>query len=188
MTELSPRDALVAVDVQRDFCPGGKLAVPEGDAVIAPLNHWIEKARPSGARVVASHDWHPPDHVSFTPQGGQWPVHCVQNTDGAAFHPDLHLPHNALIVAKGANPEFDQYSAFDHTGLAESLHQRGIERLWVGGLALDVCVKATVIDACRHGFETHLIRSATRPVNVQPDDDQRALEQMQNAGAIIEED
>lgn len=190
MTEQShfqPIDALVVVDVQNDFCPGGALAVEGGDAVVPVLNRAIEAATRQGAIIVASRDWHPPNHVSFEPRGGPWPVHCVQNTKGAAFHPDLRLPPGTPLVDKGADLQRDNYSAFDNTGLAEDLRRQGIERVWVGGLAQDVCVRATVLDALEAGFRVHLIRSATRPVDTQPGDGWRALGEMQAAGATIEE-
>ena len=184
--KLSQHDALLVVDVQNDFCPGGALAVPEGDQVVPVLNDWIRAARESGVPVVASRDWHPAGHCSFAEQGGPWPVHCVQDTEGAAFHPELELPDDALVISKGRSPERDNYSAFDDTGLADMLRERGVERVWVGGLAQDVCVRATVLDACDAGFETHLIADATRPVDVEPGDGERALEAMRAAGARIE--
>lgn len=188
MTELSRKDALLVVDVQRDFCSGGALAVPEGDAVVPVLNRWIKRAEREEALIVASRDWHPPDHISFKQQGGPWPVHCVQNTPGAELHDDLHLPDNALLISKGQDSAYDQYSALDRTGLTQLLKEHEIERVWVGGLAMDVCVKATVCDACDAGFETHLILPATRAVNVNAGDDAHALEVMKQSGAIIEED
>ncbi len=172
-------DLLLIVDVQNDFCPGGSLPIPNGDAVVPVLNRYIEKF---DGRVAASRDWHPANHISFIERGGQWPPHCIQNTQGAAFHRDLHLPKNALIISKGAGPDSDQYSALNHTGLAQQLNDRGIRSLWIGGLALDICVRATVLDALREGFEAHLILDATRAIN----DSDQALAEMRAAGAIIE--
>jgi nicotinamidase/pyrazinamidase len=157
-------DALIVVDVQRDFCPGGSLAIEHGDEVVPVLNAWIEKAAKAGVPVVASRDWHPADHLSFTPQGGEWPVHCVQETEGATFHPDLRFPADAVVVTKGDRSDRDQYSAFDGTGLADALRRRGVERVWIGGLAEDVCVKATALDAAKAGFQANLIAAATKPV------------------------
>ena len=189
MTErLSQGDALLVVDVQNDFCPGGALEVPEGDRVVPVINRWIEAAREARIPVFASRDWHPQGHVSFAERGGPWPPHCVQNTQGAAFHPDLQLPEEATVISKGQDPERDQYSAFDDTGLARQMRSEGIQRVWVGGLAQDVCVRATVLDGVREGFEIHLIEPATRPVDVNPGDGERALEEMQEAGAVIEEE
>ncbi len=183
---LKPTDVLVVVDVQNDFCPGGALPVREGDQVVPVLNRWIEAAEHSGAYVVASRDWHPSGHVSFTDRGGPWPVHCVRDTPGAAFHPDLCVPDRAIIVDKATDPDRDSYSGFADTGLAERLRQTGVKRVWVGGLALDYCVRATVLDALAEGFEVHLILPATRAVDVKAGDGQRAVDQMRQAGAIIE--
>lgn len=184
--ELDQKDALIVVDVQNDFCAGGTLEVPDGDAVVPVLNDWIAHAREAGIPVVASRDWHPENHCSFAAQGGPWPPHCIRETAGAAFHPDLELPGDALIVSKGQAVERDNYSAFDETGLARTLHDRGIERVWVGGLAQDVCVQATVLDAAEADFETHLIADATRAVDANPGDGDRAIEAMRAAGARIE--
>lgn len=181
-------DALLIVDVQNDFCPGGALAVDEGDRVVPVLNEWIARARDAGVPVYASRDWHPLDHCSFSERGGPWPEHCVQGTPGAEFHPDLQLPDDAVIVSKGQSIDRDNYSAFDDTGLTGMLREAGVHRLWVGGLAQDVCVKATVIDACEAGFETHLLLPATRAVNVKPGDGERSVEEMRDAGAHIETD
>ena len=185
--ELRPSDALLIVDVQRDFCPGGALAVPDGDAVVPVLSQWIAAARDAGAAVFASRDWHPPDHVSFQEQGGPWPSHCVAETPGAAFHPDLALPDSATVIDKGTDSGHEAYSAFEGTDLAAQLDAAGIARLWVGGLALDYCVRASVLDARRMaGLPVHLILSATRAVEVQPGDGSRALDDMRAAGAVTE--
>ncbi len=177
-------DALLIVDVQNDFCPGGKLEVPEGDTVVPVLNRWIDDAREANILIIASRDWHPVDHISFEDQGGDWPEHCVQDSRGAEFHPGLALPREAIRVSKGTAFDRDAYSAFDGTGLAGYLRQKGIKRLWVGGLAQDVCVLATVKDACKEGFETRLIQDATRPVF--PDKADQVLREMESAGAVLE--
>lgn len=181
--QLQKGDALLIVDVQSDFCPGGALPVEDGDAVVPVLNAWSDAARQQNTPVFASRDWHPTDHCSFTEQGGPWPAHCVAGTPGAAFHPDLHLPDGTVIINKATETQGDAYSAFDGTDLSERFENAGIRRLWVGGLAQDVCVKATVIDACNLGLETHLIVDAARPVN--PEDGRTALEEMKQAGAIL---
>jgi nicotinamidase/pyrazinamidase len=186
--QLTKNDALLIVDLQQDFCPGGALAVEDGNQIVPVINCWIDAAQKARAVIVASRDWHPPHHVSFIERGGPWPVHCLQDTEGARFHPDLQLPPDAQIISKGIEPNHDRYSAFDQTGLADRLKQQGINRLWVGGLAQDVCVLITVLDGLAAGFEVHLIKDATRPVNVNPGDGQKALAKMQQAGAIIEED
>jgi nicotinamidase/pyrazinamidase len=183
--QLNAQDALIVVDVQNDFCPGGLLPVRDGDAVVPVLNRWIERARQGGAIIVASRDWHPRDHISFKARGGSWPEHCVQDSPGAAFHPALKLPEDALIISKGTALDQDNYSAFDGTGLRERLRQAGVRRVWVGGLAQDVCVRATVLDALAAGFETYLIQNATRPVDVYPGDGERAVEEMLQAGARL---
>ncbi|MFP4615359.1 MAG: nicotinamidase [Thiohalorhabdus sp.] len=184
--QLGNGDGLLIVDVQNDFCPGGSLAVPEGDEVVPVLNGWIALARKAGVPIYASRDWHPANHISFHDRGGPWPPHCIQETQGAAFHPDLQLPEDAAIISKGMDPDRDQYSAFDDTELGERMRDAGVTRLWVGGLAQDVCVRASVIDGAREAFEVHLLLPATRPVDATPGDGDRAVEDMQEAGAVIE--
>jgi nicotinamidase/pyrazinamidase len=185
---LQRGDALIIVDVQIDFCPGGALGVPDGNRVVPVLNGWIDEARRVGATVVVSRDWHPADHCSFEAQGGPWPVHCVQNTPGADFHPDLRVPPEAIHLDKATDPARENFSDFAGTGLGDQLRQRGVTRLWVGGLALDYCVRATVLDGLAEGFEVHVLLPATRAVDVNPGDGDRARHQMRSAGAIIEED
>ncbi|MCY3748790.1 MAG: bifunctional nicotinamidase/pyrazinamidase [Chloroflexi bacterium] len=186
-TELTPSDALLLVDVQNDFCPGGALAVTEGDAVVPVLNDWVAAAERGGARVFASRDWHPIDHLSFAAQGGIWPPHCVQDTPGAAFHPDLELPDDAAVVSKAEQPNHEAYSAFDSGELGEKLRAAGIRRLWVGGLATDYCVKASVLDAIEvPGLEVRVLTDAIRAVDVAPGDGDAALNEMRKAGAILE--
>ncbi len=182
---LEQGDALLIVDVQNDFCPGGALPVPEGDQVIAVLNDWINAAVDRSVPVIASRDWHPVDHCSFEHRGGPWPVHCVQDTHGAAFHDRLQLPPHTIRVSKGTRFDQDAYSAFENTGLAGELRRRNIKRLWVGGLAQDVCVRDTVVAGAGEGFDMRVIRAATRPVD--PANGRQALQDMQEAGARIEE-
>ena len=182
---LGPQDALILVDVQNDFCPGGKLAVPEGDGVVPVLNAWIGAAREAGAVIVASRDWHPADHSSFREQGGPWPSHCVQGTPGAEFHAGLELPEGVLVVSKGDKKELDQYSDFEQTLLANALRDMGVTRLFIGGLAQDICVRATVLDAVRHGFTTHVIGNGSKPLNGVSG--KQALEDMRLAGAVVEQ-
>lgn len=183
--EFERGDALLVVDVQVDFCPGGALPVPKGDAIIPYLNQCIKAAGEAGVAVIASRDWHPRRHPSFEAEGGEWPPHCVQDTEGAKFHPQLALPAGAIKVSKGVRFDQDQYSVFDETGLAALLGKDGVERLWVGGLAQDVCVHASVLAACEEGFEVHLLAAATRPIDAQQGEE--ALEEMRAAGAVIEE-
>ena len=186
--KLTSGDALLVVDVQNDFCPGGALAVADGDAVVPVLNDWIAAARESGARVFASRDWHPVDHLSFAERGGLWPAHCVQDTPGAAFHVDLELPEDAVVVSKADEADHEAYSAFDSGELGDQLRAAGIRRLWVGGLATDYCVKASVLDATQiAGLEVHVIIDAIRAVDVTPGDGEAALDAMRDAGAILED-
>lgn len=173
-------DALIVVDVQKDFCPGGALPIAEGDRIVPILNHWIAAAVAKQVPIYASRDWHPVGHISFKGRGGLWPPHCLQDSEGAAFHPDLNLPSSTVIVTKGVRFDQDQNSAFDQTGLAQQLRQDGIRRLFVGGLAEDVCVLATALDARREGFEVVLISDATRPVGEV--EGEKARQKMQAAG------
>ena len=181
-------DALLIVDVQNDFCPGGALGVAEGDQVIPVLNRWIQEAEQDNIPIFLTRDWHPARHVSFYERGGPWPPHCVQDTEGAAFHSDLRLPATYQIVSKGYEVDADSYSAFGGTDLLAKLRQAGVRRLWIGGLAQDYCVRETSLDATREGFEVHVIVQGTRPVNVNPEDGRRALDDIQGAGAILEHD
>jgi len=178
--------ALVVVDVQNDFCPGGALTVAHGDEVVAPLNSLIEEFLQRGEPVFKSRDWHPEKTKHFTAYGGTWPVHCVQNTRGAEFHPELMDDIHIRVISKGLGDE-DCYSAFDATDLALALRRLGVEEVWVGGLATDYCVKNTVLDALKEGFQVKALKNAMRPVEVKPGDGQRAIEEMQAAGAEIQE-
>ena len=181
---LQPGDALIVVDVQIDFCPGGALPIDDGDAVVPVLNRWIAAAVDAHVPIYASRDWHPAGHLSFKDSGGPWPVHCLEDSDGARFHPDLRLPASAIVVTKGVRFDKDQYSAFDDTGLATDLRKRQVKRIWVGGLAQDVCVRATVLDARRQGFDAVVIGDGTRPVTRAGGDS--ASDEMRLAGALVE--
>lgn len=174
--------ALLLVDVQNDFCPGGALAVADGDQVIAPLNKLIEEFLRRDEPVFRSRDWHPPQTKHFTQFGGTWPVHCVQNTKGAEFHPDLIGDARIRTISKGMGDE-DSYSAFDGTDLALQLRQLGVQEVWVGGLATDYCVKNTVLDALKEGFQVKALADGMRAVDVNPGDGERAIEEMRAAGA-----
>lgn len=179
---LSDRDALIVVDVQNDFLPGGALAVTDGDRVIGPLNRAVTLFGTSGLPVFFSRDWHPPAHCSFTAQGGAWPPHCVADSYGAQFAAALDLPADARVVSKGTRQDRDAYSALDGTDLPERLRAGGIRRLFVGGLATDYCVKATVLDALAAGFEVVVLADAIRAVDVEPEDGERAIAAMRQAG------
>ena len=183
MPDKSKR-ALIVVDVQNDFCPGGALGVARGDEVIAPLNSLIGRFLARGDLVVKSRDWHPPETKHFAKHGGAWPVHCVRDTLGAAFHPALSDDPRIIIISKGTGDE-DNYSAFDGTALAELLRQHAVEEVWVGGLATDYCVKNTVLDAAREGFRVKAIEDAMRAVDLEPHHGTQAIDEMRRAGAEV---
>ncbi|HHH36285.1 MAG TPA: bifunctional nicotinamidase/pyrazinamidase [Gammaproteobacteria bacterium] len=176
-------DALLIVDVQNDFLPGGALGVAGGDEIVPVLNEYIARFTRRGLPVIATRDWHPPDHCSFKDQGGPWPAHCVQDTAGADFAPGLLLPADVVIVSKGTSRDRDAYSGFQETGLHKILQQRQVQRLFVGGLATDYCVKATVLDARELGYDVYLLADAVRAVNVEAGDGERAMARMSSAGA-----
>lgn len=178
-----PGDALIAVDVQQDFLPGGSLAVDHGDEIVPVLNEYIAAFGRHRLPVYATRDWHPRDHCSFRAAGGVWPPHCVAGTAGADFAPGLALPQDVKVVSKATTPAKDAYSGFEDTGLAEELRSRGIRRLFIGGLATDYCVLSTVSDALSAGFEVFVLEDAVRAVNLKPDDGARALQSMRERGA-----
>jgi len=179
-----PGDALLIVDVQNDFLPGGSLAVPEGDRVVPVLNRYIRDFTAAGLPVYATRDWHPEGHCSFAAQGGPWPPHCRAGTRGAAFAPGLKLPEGAVVISKADTVEKDAYSGFQGTDLAERLQAAGVRRLFVGGLATDYCVLNTVRDALAAGFGVVLLEDAIRAVDVKPGDGARAEAEMVRAGAV----
>jgi nicotinamidase/pyrazinamidase len=181
-------DALIIVDAQNDFCPGGSLAVPFGDQVIAVLNDYLVRAEQAGIPIFASQDWHPAETTHFAKDGGRWSVHCVQGTDGAAFHKDLRLPASVLVVQKGLSGQDDGYSAFeghlaDGRDLKRALDDHQVRRVFIGGLATDYCVLQTVRDARRAGLETVWLRDASLPVEVKAGDGEQAEKDMLEAGA-----
>jgi nicotinamidase/pyrazinamidase len=183
-------DGLLMVDPQNDFCPGGSLAVAEGDAVMPVLSTWAEAAERAGIPIFVSRDWHPQRTIHFQEYGGVWPPHCVMNTPGAEFHADLRLPASARIVSKGMGETEDAYSAFqarDETGkpLKTLLDDSGIRHVFVGGLATDYCVKSTALDALQQGFKVTLIPDAIRAVNLNATDGQLAMADMQAAGVDL---
>lgn len=178
---IDERDALLVVDPQNDFCPGGSLPVPEGDAIFDVVNRVIPRFR----HILATLDWHPPDHRYFQAFGGPWPYHCLQGSKGAEFHPKLNAAAIQEAVKTGTDPEMDGYSGFAGTDLAGRLRRRGVSRVFVCGLATDYCVKATAIEAIENGFESYVLTDGIRPVEVQPGDGERALEEMRAAGAHL---
>ncbi|MDE3074753.1 MAG: isochorismatase family protein [Chloroflexota bacterium] len=181
MFEVSTNDALVIVDPQNDFCPGGALPVPHGDLIFGNIN----RLQPHFRHVLATQDWHPPNHSSFLPQGGPWPPHCIRDTDGAGLHRSLDRAGIREVVQKGVDVATDGYSGFAGTDLAERLRRRGVSRIVACGLATDYCVRATVLEAIQHGFAAAVVIDAIAAVDVHPGDGQRALDEMRAAGAQL---
>lgn len=174
-------EALIIVDVQNDFCPGGTLAVPGGDAVVPVINGLIDRF----PLVVVTQDWHPSNHCSFVEQGGIWPPHCVAGTYGAELHPDLRADSIDVRVRKATTPEADAYSGFQGTDLAKQLRSQGVDGVTVVGLATDYCVKATALDAKAAGFQVTVLAEACRAVDVNPGDGERALDEMGVGGVTV---
>jgi nicotinamidase/pyrazinamidase len=174
-------NALLIIDFQNDFCPGGALAVEEGDRIAEP----IKRLAPNFDHAFATRDWHPPDHSSFETQGGPWPVHCVQDTPGAELHPSMRELEIDAIADVGREREDQGYSGFEKSELAEWMRERGVEGVAVCGLATDYCVRASAIDACKEGFDVTVVTDAIRAVDVNPGDGEHALEEMQAAGAKL---
>jgi nicotinamidase/pyrazinamidase len=190
MKRMNERSALLVVDVQIDFCPGGSLAVPGGDAAVPVINRYIELFRSLGHPVIASRDWHPPVTKHFREFGGIWPPHCIQGSRGASFHPRLALPDGALVVSKGMDPEQDDYSALDArletgTTLKDHLAAGGVKNLYVCGLATDYCVRETSLDALATGFTVTVLQDACKGVNLKKGDSARALEEIAGEGGKL---
>ena len=185
---MDKKAALVVIDMQNDFCPGGALAVAEGDRVVAPLNRYIARFADAGLPIFATRDWHPEKTSHFKAYGGLWPSHCIQGSKGAKFRADLALPEAAVIVSKGMAPNEESYSGFNGVdssgvGLAELLRRSNVTRICVGGLATDYCVKQTVSDGLKRGFAVTLLEDAVRGVELAAGDSQRAVQEMLQAGA-----
>lgn len=183
MKKPGPGDALLVVDVQNDFMPGGALGVKGGDEIIAPVNRVIDRWISAGLPVFLTRDWHPADHCSFAARGGPWPAHCVAGSPGAEFFPALHIPAQVGIVSKATRRSEEAYSAFHGTGLADRLRVAGIQRVFIAGLATDYCVRASTADAMRDGFKVAVLQDAVRAVDVTPGDGARALAEMRATGA-----
>jgi nicotinamidase/pyrazinamidase len=179
------KSALLLVHLQNDFCPGGALAVDGGDQIIPVANAFIRFFAREGFSIIATRDWHPENHCSFQAQGGPWPPHCVQGSRGSQFHPDLKMPPGTLIVSGATNPRKEAYSGFDGTSLEDRLEDGEAQTLFVLGLATDYCVKQTVLDACQRGFRVVVVEDGIRGIDAQPGDSQKALHDMQAAGAVI---
>jgi len=187
---MQAHDALLLIDVQKDFCSDGKLAVPDGEQIVPVLNQYIEEFKAAHLPVFATRDWHPEQTIHFNTGGGIWPPHCIQGTTGAEFHPDLALFEDVVIISSGTRPDEQGFSGFegkDAEGkpLLDLLHGQGVQRLFVGGLATDYCVRATVLDALRLGFRVVLVKDAIRGVDLKSGDSQRAIEEMIREGAKI---
>jgi len=174
--------ALLVIDVQNDFCPGGALAVPDGDAVVGRANELMDSGRFD--LVVATRDWHPPEHGSFAPQGGPWPVHCVQGTGGAELHPDLEQAGIDLLLDKGQDPATEGYSGFEGTELARVLREAGVDHVTICGLATDVCVRHTAREAAEEGFAVTLDTAGTRGIDAQ--DVERTLDEVRSRGGTVD--
>lgn len=176
---------LLVTDVQNDFCPGGALGIPGGDAIIPRINAYVRYFQQAGASVIASRDWHPAGHCSFKDQGGPWPPHCIQGSWGSQFHPDLVLGTGVGIVSKATDPRREAYSAFEGTTLEERLQDLGSRTLYITGLATDYCVKNTVLDARRLGFQVVVLEDAVCGIDLEPGDSSRALDEMRQVGALL---
>ena len=183
MYKLDRTDALIVVDIQNCFCPGGELPVKEGDKIIPIINRYIHKFQKAGAKIYATRDWHPPDHKSFKEYGGIWPPHCLKGSKGAEFRSDLKLPEETTVISTGDEASVEGYSGFDHTNLERKLKEDGVDRVFIGGLATDYCVKYTVLDALEKSFEVVLLIDAIKGVNRKPGDAERAVGEMVEKGA-----
>jgi nicotinamidase/pyrazinamidase len=183
--KIGGADALIIADIQMDFLPGGALSINDGDQVIPVLNDYIRIFHRAKAKIIASRDWHPLNHLSFRAQGGPWPPHCVQNHEGANFHPSLRLPKNTIVVSKATDAAKEAYSFFDGTDLAGILKSSGVTRVFVGGLATDYCVVNSVLDAVKLGLTTMVLVDAVRGINVTVGDVDKALVTMTKSGAKL---
>ena len=176
-------EALLIIDFQNDFCPGGALAVPHGDEIAPRVKELIDSGRFDA--VFATRDWHPADHNSFQAQGGPWPPHCVQGSEGAELHPSLDRAKIDVVVDAGFRPELEGYSGFEETNLEDALRARGIDKVTVVGLATDYCVRATALDALGEGFDVTVDSAGIRGIDVEPGDSERALDELREAGASV---
>ena len=182
---IGKHDALIVVDVQNDFLPGGALAVNDGDAVIPVINECMRLSTAKRLPIYATRDWHPAGHCSFVENGGTWPKHCVADSRGAQFAEDLAFPDDVTIVNKGTDSDKEAYSGFQGTDLSDQLHAKGVKRVIIGGLATDYCVLNTANDALANGFDVVLLTHAIRAVDLNPGDGDRAIESMLERGAEV---
>jgi len=184
--KLNDRDALIVVDMQNDFMPGGALPVPDGDKIIPTINSYVDKFSSLSLPIFYTRDWHPVDHISFKGHGGIWPKHCVMNTEGAKFHPQLKIPpDNKFIISKGTSRDFDAYSGFQGTILRDLLEERGVKRIFVCGVATDYCVKNTALGGINLGYQVFILEDAIKGVNINPDDSERAIDYLLQRGASL---
>ena len=181
---ITNNSAIIAVDIQNDFCPGGALPVPDGDAVVYSMNLYITKFSKMGLPVYFTRDWHPQNHISFKTNGGIWPEHCVQETYGAELHKKLLIPSRAVIISKGISPDNEGYSGFQGTDLDKRLKAKNIRQLFIGGLATDYCVKSTVLDALHTGFDVVFLSDASKGVDVNTGASEQAIDEMLREGAV----
>lgn len=184
---MSRKPALLVVDLQNDFCPGGALGVPDGDQIVPRINRMIELFERRGLPVLATRDWHPPVTKHFKESGGAWPPHCIQGTKGARFHPDLKLPKEVVLLSKGMDPEQDSYSGFQALSaqgrdLESVIRDLAIDEIYVCGLATDYCVRATALDAVRRGLRIRVLKDAIKGVDLKPGDSRAAIAEMRGAG------
>lgn len=180
---INKKDALIIVDVQRDFCKDGALPVPKGQEVVPILNKYIRLFKTFRASIFVTRDWHPNNHISFKNFGGVWSPHCIKDSEGAMFHPDLKLTEEIKIISKATKPSEEAYSGFSGTDLQNELMRKDVKRVFIGGLATDYCVKNTVLDALKIGFETFLLVDAIRGVNIKSTDSKKAIKEMIQKGA-----
>lgn len=188
-TRYKKGDALLIIDVQNDFFPGGALPVPEGEDIIPTINAWIAASKEAGVPIFASRDWHPSNHCSFKEQGGPWPMHCVQNSKGAEMHSAIKIPADTVIIDTASDPLKEAYSAFQgHTTEGQTLHdamrKSGVQRIWLLGLAQDFCVCESALEGQKKGYEVHVLMKGTKPIHEETGED--AVQRMQAAGVIIE--
>jgi len=187
---MSRKPALLVVDLQNDFCPGGSLGVPDGDRIVPRVNRTIELFARRGLPILATRDWHPAVTKHFKEFGGAWPPHCVQGTKGARFHPGLRLPKDVVLLSKGMDPEQDSYSGFQAVSpqgrdLESVIRDLGVDELYVCGLATDYCVRATALDAVRRGLRVRVLKDAIKGVDLKPGDSETAVEEMRAAGVPL---
>lgn len=175
--------ALIVVDIQRDFCPGGSLPVTNGDKIIPAVNRLVDKFEKASLPIFFTRDWHPRNHISFRANGGPWPPHCIRGTPGASFHPSLEIPKNAQVIDKGTLEAEDAYSGFQGTDLARKLQGLHVSQIYVVGLATDYCVKNTVVDGEAKGFETFVVADCVKGVNLKRTDSATAMRTMLSRGA-----